>query len=160
MPDASVNPFGLTGQIIHTVGSNQVAVSEEYATQLLHNPDTVGLLYRNPYGRLTSKDDGLLHFEPEEQKPQRGHLFDEGADPVHQRQQLLDQLRKTYPISYVSNLSRMVGAVTAEVAVEELIHYLQPFGKGELELGLHKDGDGFGWWYADEIQPNQAEQPQ
>lgn len=160
MPDASVNPFGLTGQIIHTVGSNQVAVSEEYATQLLHNPDTVGLLYRNPYGRLTSKDDGLLHFEPEEQKPQRGHLFDEGADPVHQRQQLLDQLRKTYPISYVSNLSRLVGAVTAEVAVEELIHCLQPFGKGELELGLHKDGDGFGWWYADEIQPNQAEQPQ
>lgn len=160
MPDSTVNPFGLTGQIIHTVGSNQVSVSEEYATQLLHNPDTVGLLYRNPYGRLTSKDDGLLHFEPEEQKPQRGHLFDEGADPVHQRQQLLDQLRKTYPISYVSNLSRLVGAVTAEVAVEELIHCLQPFGKGELELGLHKDGDGFGWWYADEIQPNQAEQPQ
>ena len=159
MPDSTLNPFGLIGQIIHTVGSNQVSVSEEYATQLLHNPDTVGLLYRNPYGRLTSKDDGLLHFEPEEQKPQRGHLFDEGVDPVHQRQQLLDQLRKTYPISYVSNLRRLV-AVEAQLAVEELIHCLQPFGKDELTLGLHKDGDGFGWWYADEIQPNPAEQPQ
>ena len=159
MPDSTVNPFGLTGQIIHTVGSNQVSVSEEYAAQLLHNPDTVGLLYRNPYGQLASKDDGLLHFAPEEQKPQHGRLYDEGDELDLQRQQLLAELRKTYPISYVSNLRRLV-AVEASLAVAELIHCLQPFGKGELTLGLHKDGDGFGWWYADEIQPNPAEQPQ